>query len=54
MMSHMQGHVIGHMSSHSHVLVEIRVQIMWYFPRVMCSELKFVTLTVMLFGAFGQ
>ena len=40
-----KGHVIGHMSSHSHMLVEVRVQVTWYFSRVTCSELKFVTVS---------
>ena len=38
-----KGHVIGHVSSYGYMLVGVRVQVMCYFPRVMCSELKFVT-----------
>ena len=37
-----KGHVIGHMSSHGHMLVKVRVQVTWYFPRVTYSKLKFV------------
>ena len=42
-----RGHMIGHVSSHSHMLVGVRVQVTWYFPRVMYSELKFITYGVL-------
>ena len=51
-LSRAKGHVVGHVSSHGHVLVGVRIQVTWYFPRVMCSELKFITICLTLAEGF--